>query len=182
MAVVYTHKHKPTHTVTTTICLSRPISVAFTWLDRLCERSSVSKWVQWIFARPCLCNCVCTRLCLCARLRWLIPLSGETGPDGPWWLAVFVATELMMLFMKFIDPICISPRVPIPISLSVFLPLGKGSPFCPWPHSVYRSFASPTSPKHIIPKMDSELQTECFPLTCPATVKTNLGQVCHLSG
>lgn len=64
-----------------------------------------------------------TRLCLCARLRWLILWSGETGPDGASRLAVYVVTELMMLFMKFIDPICIAPRVPSPISMSVFLPL-----------------------------------------------------------
>lgn len=57
------------------------------------------------------------------RLRWLIPLSGETGPDGARRLAVFVVTGLMMLFMKFIDPICIAPRVSIPISVSVSLPL-----------------------------------------------------------
>lgn len=41
---------------------------------------------------------------------------GETGPDGAWRSAVFVVTGLMMLFMKFIDPICIAPRVPGPIS------------------------------------------------------------------
>eukprot|EP00064_Thunnus_orientalis_P015563 superscaffoldBa00002905_g15617 len=52
-------------------------------------------------------------------LRWLLLQSGETRPDGAWRLAVFVVTELMMSFMKFIDPICITPRVPGPISLSL---------------------------------------------------------------
>lgn len=57
-------------------------------------------------------------LCLCTRLCWLIPMSGETRPDGAWRFAVFVVTELMMSFMKFIDPICMALRVPSPISLS----------------------------------------------------------------
>lgn len=58
----------------------------------------------------CVSVCECVRVCVraCTRLRWLNPLSGETGPDGAWRLAVFVVTRLMMLFMKFIDPICIT--------------------------------------------------------------------------
>lgn len=66
---MHTNTHRHTHSPTATICLPRPISVAFTWLDRLCVRSSVSKRVQWIFARPCVCKrcaCVRARSCLCA--------------------------------------------------------------------------------------------------------------------
>lgn len=115
--------HANAHTHTDKICLSRPISGASTWLGHLCVRSCMTELVQWIFAQFTLCNCVWMCLCLCVRLCWLIPWSGETRPDGAWRLAVFVVTELMMSFMKFIDPICMAPRVPSPISLSVFLTL-----------------------------------------------------------
>lgn len=61
--------------------------------------------------------------------NWLIPQSGATWPDGVWCLAVFVVTKLMMSFMKFIDPICMTPRVCSPVPLSVVQPLSHCSRF-----------------------------------------------------
>lgn len=108
----HTHRHN----------LSPQTNLGCAYLAR-CACSCVADWVQWIFAQFIVCNCVEMRLCLCARLCLLIPQSFETWPDGAWRLAVFIVTELMMLFMKFIDLICMAPRVPPRISLSVCLPL-----------------------------------------------------------
>lgn len=100
-----------------------------------------SERTGYLHGPACVTVCVCAFVCACVRLRWLILRSGETGPDGAWRLAVFLVTELMMLFMKFIDPICIAPRVPSPISMSVLLLLP--------PLSIYVHVPAPNPTLHI---------------------------------
>lgn len=84
------------HSLTTPICFSRTISAAFTWLGHPCVRSCVSKWVQWIFAEPCVCVTVCLHLCVCV---WsFCPVrQGQMVLGGwlsSWWLRWWYCYEV----------------------------------------------------------------------------------------
>ncbi len=117
----HTQTHRHTHSLTQSVSLDQSQLRLPGLTVSVGAHACQSEYAEYLCGPACV--TLCLHICVCARLRWLILWSGETGPDGAWRLAVFVVTELMMLFMKFIDPICITPRVPSPILLSVSLPL-----------------------------------------------------------
>lgn len=113
-AVRYAHTHRHTHTHACTLPQSVSPDQSQPRLPgstvSVCTQAYRSECNEYLHGHAYVNSHVCVWVCVRAftGLRWLIPLSGETGPDGAWRLAVFVVTGLMMLFMKFIDPICIA--------------------------------------------------------------------------
>ena len=90
--MVHAHTSTDTRSLTHTHNLSLQTNLSSVYLERLWEHSCVSEWAHGIFARPCVRNGVCMRLCVrawgyagwsCGPVR-----QGQMVPGGwlsSWW-------------------------------------------------------------------------------------------------